>query len=61
MMPKTEFYDAYGATHPNVFGMHDEFVSYLLEVDSLRHKLIGARRLIPLGGVTCLTVSLYPT
>lgn len=26
-MPKTEFYDAYGATHPNVFGMRDETVS----------------------------------
>lgn len=26
-MPKTEFYDAYGADHPNVFGMRDEFVS----------------------------------
>lgn len=25
-MPKTEFYDAYGATHPNVFGMRDEAV-----------------------------------
>ncbi|KAH8888103.1 cytochrome P450 [Thozetella sp. PMI_491] len=24
MMPKTEFYDAYGSTHPNVFGMRDE-------------------------------------
>ncbi|KAL1964879.1 hypothetical protein VTN77DRAFT_6232 [Rasamsonia byssochlamydoides] len=24
MMPKTEFYDAYGAAHPNVFGMRDE-------------------------------------
>lgn len=23
LMPKTEFYDAYGATHPNVFGMRD--------------------------------------
>ncbi|OJJ78810.1 uncharacterized protein ASPGLDRAFT_78014 [Aspergillus glaucus CBS 516.65] len=23
-MPKTEFYDAYGAVHPNVFGMRDE-------------------------------------
>ncbi|KAF9894708.1 hypothetical protein FE257_006598 [Aspergillus nanangensis] len=23
-MPKTEFYDAYGSTHPNVFGMRDE-------------------------------------
>lgn len=27
MMPKTEFYDAYGAAHPNVFGMRDEAVS----------------------------------
>ncbi len=26
-MPKTEFYDAYGAAHPNVFGMRDETVS----------------------------------
>ena len=26
-MPKTEFYDAYGAAHPNVFGMRDEVVS----------------------------------
>lgn len=25
--PKTEFYDAYGAQHPNVFGMRDESVS----------------------------------
>jgi hypothetical protein len=25
-MPKTEFYDAYGAAHPNVFGMRDEAV-----------------------------------
>jgi hypothetical protein len=26
MFPKTEFYDAYGAAHPNVFGMRDEMV-----------------------------------
>jgi hypothetical protein len=26
LMPKTEFYDAYGAAHPNVFGMRDENV-----------------------------------
>lgn len=26
-MPKTEFYDAYGSSHPNVFGMRDEAVS----------------------------------
>ena len=25
-MPKTEFYDAYGAVQPNVFGMRDEAV-----------------------------------
>lgn len=31
-MPKTEFYDAYGAAHPNVFGMRDEDVSYVLEL-----------------------------
>jgi hypothetical protein len=29
-MPKTEFYDAYGAAHPNVFGMRDEIVSFPL-------------------------------
>lgn len=28
MMPKTEFYDAYGAAIPNVFGMRDEGVSW---------------------------------
>jgi hypothetical protein len=26
--PKTEFYDAYGAAHPNVFGMRDETVGF---------------------------------
>lgn len=26
MMPKTEYYDAFGAAHPNVFGMRDEAV-----------------------------------
>lgn len=29
-MPKTEFYNAYGAAHPNVFGMRDETVRYLI-------------------------------
>jgi hypothetical protein len=28
-MPKTEYYDAFGAAHPNVFGMRDEEVSIL--------------------------------
>ncbi|KAL1865446.1 hypothetical protein Plec18167_009408 [Paecilomyces lecythidis] len=32
MMPKTEFYDAYGAAHPNVFGMRDE------EMHSIRRR-----------------------
>lgn len=27
VMPKTEYYDAFGAAHPNVFGMRDEEVS----------------------------------
>lgn len=26
IMPKTEYYDAFGAAHPNVFGMRDEAV-----------------------------------
>lgn len=29
-MPKTECYDAYGAAHPNVFGMRDEEVRLFL-------------------------------
>lgn len=29
MMPKTEYYDAFGAAHPNVFGMRDEAVCVL--------------------------------
>lgn len=28
-LPKTEFYDAFGGAHPNVFGTRDESVSYL--------------------------------
>ena len=32
-MPKTEFYDAYGAQHPNVFGMRDEDVRLQLPGD----------------------------
>lgn len=30
MFPKTEFYSAYGAAHPNVFGMRDEAVPSLV-------------------------------
>jgi len=29
--PKTEFYDAYGAAHPNVFGMRNEDVGNILQ------------------------------
>jgi hypothetical protein len=28
-MPKTEYYDAFGAAHPNIFGTRDEAVSIL--------------------------------
>jgi hypothetical protein len=31
-MPKTEFYDAYGAAHTNIFGMRDELVSRILHI-----------------------------
>lgn len=60
-MPKTEFYDAYGAAHPNVFGMRDEFVSYFMTAESLVNMLIGLRRLIPSEGATCLIASPFPT
>ena len=30
-MPKNQFYDAYGAAHPNMFGMRDEVVSVRLK------------------------------
>lgn len=41
-MPKTEFYDAYGATHPNVFGMRDEAVREICppEIESFQGLLI---------------------
>jgi hypothetical protein len=31
MMPKTEYYDAFGAVHPNVFGMRDEAASTFIQ------------------------------
>jgi hypothetical protein len=34
--PKTEFYDAYGATHPNVFGMRDEEVAFAFHATSCK-------------------------
>lgn len=30
MMPKTDYYDAFGAAHPNVFGTRDELASILI-------------------------------
>lgn len=41
-MPKTEFYDAYGATHPNVFGMRDETVRHIttFTIESIIVRLI---------------------
>ncbi|KAE8359468.1 cytochrome P450 [Aspergillus caelatus] len=36
-MPKTEFYDAYWAAHPNVFGMRDE-VMYSTRLRRMSHK-----------------------
>lgn len=35
-LPKTEFYDAYGAAHPNVFGMRDEAVSIYTQAWAVR-------------------------
>jgi hypothetical protein len=32
-MPKTEFYDAYGAAHPNIFGMRDESVGLIHQIE----------------------------
>jgi hypothetical protein len=56
-MPKTEFYDAYGAAHPNVFGMRDGNVYMCLDPLSFRATLTFIFRSIPSDGVTCLTVS----
>lgn len=56
LMPKTEFYDAYGAAHPNVFGMRDEAVSQI-------HKMIADStlttfsRCTPPEDVICPTAS----
>ncbi|KAJ5923232.1 hypothetical protein N7454_008477 [Penicillium verhagenii] len=43
VMTKTEFYDAYGAAHPNVFGMRDEtdyisLISYIIQIRSIRRR-----------------------
>lgn len=55
-MPKTEFYDAYGAAHPNVFGMRDETVSRTwLEIKLEPNNSLSSY--IPQDGVICHTVS----
>jgi hypothetical protein len=43
-MPKTEFYDAYGAAHPKIFGVRDESVSHILHIPltSLSNDLLGS-------------------
>ncbi|GMG26464.1 unnamed protein product [Aspergillus oryzae] len=41
-MPKTEFYDAYGAAHPNVFGMRDEVVSLRLRSEIMQLMVLDA-------------------
>lgn len=56
-MPKTEFYDAYGAAHPNVFGMRDEAVSSLALDKIIGNSLTSSDRLIPSADVTCRTAS----
>lgn len=56
MYPKTEFYDAYGSSHPNVFGIRDESVC-TWTVTLLRMPLTPCLRYILFDGGTCLTVS----
>ena len=56
-MPKTEFYDAYGAAHPNVFGMRDEAVSSQALDEVMGSSLILFDRLIPSAEDTCRTAS----
>lgn len=55
-MPKTEFYDAYGAAHPNVFGMRDEIVSRTwLEIKLEPNSSLSS--CTPQDAVICRTVS----
>jgi hypothetical protein len=58
LMPKTEFYNAYGAAHPNVFGMRDEIVSSDCRITI--YLLIRTYRSIPSGDDICLIASPYP-
>ena len=53
-MPKTEFYDAYGAAHPNVFGMRDESVRPALSLSHVVFECQADRSRSILSGVdTC--------
>lgn len=58
MFPKTEFYDAYGSSHPNVFGMRDESVRRgAIQIAMHRSVLTKVCRSTPLGDAICLTAS----
>jgi hypothetical protein len=56
-IPKTEFYDAYGAAHPNVFGMRDESVHFY----PWRPHFRTIAKRIPPAVATCPTASLQAT
>lgn len=59
MMPKTEFYDAYGAAHPNVFGMRDENVNFIYKQSLLYACLtLTDESSIQFEDVTCRIASL---
>lgn len=59
-MPKTEFYDAYGAAHPNVFGMRNETVSRSQLMSKHYFALIIPYRSILFVAGTCHTPSPFP-
>lgn len=53
--PKTEFYDAHGAAHPNVFGMRDEEVRLIIVMISQAFAHSCRCRLTQFGGAICRT------
>jgi hypothetical protein len=54
-LPKTEFYDAFGGAHPNVFGTRDESVCYLYLSFFSTNVSDGCQSTIQFDGVICLT------
>lgn len=58
---KTEFYDAYGAAHPNVFGMRDESASVPLWRAILMLSTDICSSYTRFGGTTWLIASQYRT